>query len=78
MRQILETFDVKNKERIIVEEIERMMQNASNPTGGVPQLGGNNLPSGNGNASPRVDVLAQIAKMFGSGGSTPATNVQGQ
>lgn len=77
MRQILDTFDVKNKERIIVEEIERMMQGANqpNPTGAVPPAGGNNLSPGNGQ-EPRMDVLTKIAQMFGNGGSQAAPVVQ--
>lgn len=75
MRQILDTFDVKNKERIIVEEIERMMQGANGSTGAVSSPGGNGLPAGNGQ-DPRMDVLTQIAQMFGNGGSQAAPAIQ--
>jgi len=74
MRQILDTFDVKNKERIIVEEVEKMLNGQS---GDGTQSGGAAGPEGNGNSQQRMDVLAQIAARFGNGGAAPATTVQG-
>jgi hypothetical protein len=72
MRQILDTFDVKNKERIIVEEVEKML-NGQSGTGTIP--GGGAGPAGNGNAPQRMDLLKQIAASFGGGGAAPASTV---
>lgn len=81
MLQILDTFDVKNKERIAVVEIEKLMkqgqqgQQGQLNAGSISQPGGTNLPSGNGQG-PRLDVLTQIAQMFGNSGAGATPTIQ--
>lgn len=74
MKQILDTFDVRNKDRIIVEEVEKLL-NATPGAGNVPQQGANNGASGNGNSQPRLDLLAALASQFGNGGAAPTSTV---
>lgn len=76
MKQILDTFDIKNKERIIVQELEKL--NAASQPGAISQGGGNRITQGNGNEVPGVDLLTKIAAQFGNGGAAPASTVQGQ
>lgn len=66
MKQILDTFDIKNKERIIVLELEKL--NAASQPGAVSQLSGGGGAASNGNEKPRLDLLTQIASQFGNGG----------
>lgn len=73
MKQILDTFDVKNKERIIVLELEKL--NAANSPGQISNGGGNSQPANDGNQKPGLDILTQIASMFGNGGASTAPTV---
>jgi hypothetical protein len=65
MRQVLESFDIRNIDRIVLHEIEEMMQNGPNAAG--PGAGGNNGSPGATPISP-VDQLAQAFSPFENGG----------
>lgn len=74
MRQILETYDVRNIDRIIVREIEEMVRNGLANTGAQP--GGNGGAAATGAQSP----LAQLEAMFagiGGGGNGAANRILG-
>ena len=71
MKQILDTFDIRNKDRIIVEEVEKLL-NATPGAGNVPQAGAGNGTSPNGNPQQRLDLLTAIAGQFGGGGPKAA------
>lgn len=65
MRQILETFDIKNIDRIVVKEIEEMVKNGLQGLGAGSN--GNSSVAGNGQVNS-VDRLSQILQ-FASGNS---------
>lgn len=71
MRQILESFDTRNIDRMILTEVEKLLQQSTGGNGGpdaVPLLGG-------GAGSPRfseasgLDSLAKVAALLGGNGS---------
>ena len=72
MKQILESFDVRNIDRILVSEVEGMINAGAN--GALPNQGGNPVPPNNGGALPGMDLLAKIAALAGGGGA-PTTAV---
>ncbi len=65
LRQILDTFDIKNVDRIVVKEIEDMVKNGLQGLGAGPN--GNASVAGNGQVNP-MDRLNQILQ-FASGNS---------
>jgi hypothetical protein len=69
MRQILESFNVRNIDRILVTELEGVAKNVpALPPGQLPPTGGNPVPQTNGGAIPGMDILAQIASAGRAGG----------
>lgn len=66
MRQILETFDVRNIDRIIVKEIEEMVRNGLQSAGAQP--GGSGQPTAPGQA-PGMDQLTQALSLVGGNGN---------
>jgi len=74
MKQILETFDVRNIDRIVVSEIEALVNGTQ--TGGPPIGGGGPPTPGNGGAAPGMDLLSQIARLGGGVGAAPGGRVQ--
>ncbi len=68
MKQILETFDVRNINRIIVTEVEGILNAAK--TGGLPLGPGGGAAPSNGGAQPGMDLLTKIAAL-GRGAGTP-------
>lgn len=74
VRQILESFDVRNVDKMVLTELVKMLGGAPNGNGGgssVPLLGpgGNQGPAGNG-APSRMDAFAQM--LAGAGGNGPS------
>ena len=70
MRQILDTFDIRNVDRIIVKEIEDMVQNGLQGLG--VRSAGNSSIAGNGQVNS-MDNLAQILQVAaGNGSQLPA------
>lgn len=70
MSQILDTFNIRNKDRILITEVLGMMQNARTTTNAGPW----SLPNGNGNsgtpstsAPPRMDLIQAALKSIGTG-----------
>src|SRR5207245_7838220 len=74
MKQILETFDVRNIDRIVVSEIEALVNGTQ--TGGPPIGGGGPPTPGNGGAAPGMYLLSQIARLGGGVGAAPGGRVQ--
>jgi len=72
MRQILESFDVRNIDRLVLAELDNMSQGGSNgPTNRIAAAsngGGGAGPPGNGQA-PGMAGLAQIVALLGNGGA---------
>jgi len=72
LKQVLESFDVRDRDRIVVTEIEEILRNAGGTAEGQP--GALPLPGGNGGAAGDVqtpgvaDLLASVARL-GAGGS---------
>ena len=65
MRQILETFDIRNIDRILMMESDNGQLGAGNPT----QLGGNLIGGGNNGTAPVGQApgmadFSQIASLF--------------
>lgn len=71
MKQILETFDVRNIDRIVVQEIEGMINGIA--SGGLPPTGGMPSAPQTGGAAPGMDLLSKIAQL-GGGNGTPVGN----
>lgn len=69
MKQILESFDIRNIERIIVTEIEDMVKNGLQDAGAP--AGGNGQPAGTGQV-PGVDNLAQTLQLVRTLGGQPS------
>ncbi len=67
LKQILESFDVRNRDRIVVSEIEEVLRNAGGTAEGQP--GALPVPGGNGGAAGNVetpgvaDLLASIQRI---------------
>src|SRR5205807_8396859 len=62
MKQILESFDIRNIDRLVVTEIEDQLLHAGNQPGGPgPSNGGGNGSAGNGSTPQGLDVLNKIA-----------------
>lgn len=79
IRQILESFDIRNIDRMVLVELEQMLgpggSNGGNGgPGAVPfQRGGQGSP---GNGSPQgMDALAQIVKVLGGNGAPGSARV---
>lgn len=73
MRQILESFDIRNIDRLVLSELENMASGGGN---GGPANRPNALPVGGGGAGPTgngqvqgMDRLAQIVALLGSNGA---------
>lgn len=85
MRQILETYDTRNIDRIIVKELDVLMQQQlASLMGGLPN-GSNALPSGEPNnrlagtqQAPGMDLLAAIINGGGAGGETGGNGIRGR
>lgn len=85
MRQILETYDTRNIDRIIVKELDVLMQQQlASLMGGLPN-GPNALPSGEPNnrlagtqQAPGMDLLAAIINGGGAGGETGGNGIRGR
>ena len=77
MRQILESFDTRNIDRMILTEVEQLFgaQNGGNRSNAVPGPGGVNRLAGPGQA-PRMDPLAQIASLLGGNGAARSPGLQ--
>lgn len=68
-RQLLESFELRNIDRIIVPEIERLVDvNERSGPNNLLVPGGNSGPEGNGGA-PGMDALSQILASLGTGGA---------
>ena len=77
MKQILESFDIRNIDRLVVSEIEEQLLHAGNQPGGPGAVGnGNSGPEGNGNTPQGLDVLNKIASLMGTGGAPAGGAVQ--
>ena len=77
MKQILESFDIRNIDRLVVTEIEDQLLHAGNQPGGPgPSNGGGNGSAGNGSTPQGLDVLNKIASLMGAGGSPTGSPVQ--
>lgn len=77
MKQILESYDKRNIDRLIVGNLEAMLLNAASAPKSAPALGrGNNGNSGNGNSQPGVDILTALTQALGRGSSQAAPVVQ--
>lgn len=81
MKQVLETFEIKNVDRIILNELLQ----AGSQNGGIGQNNGaaQPVPVGGGNTGPvqagpisGMDQLAQIISLLGNGAVPPAGNVR--
>jgi hypothetical protein len=73
MRQILETFDIRNVDRLVVKEIEDMVKN------GLQSLGvGSNGNNGTAGAvqTSGMDRLNQMLSSFGNAGTQPTSIIQ--
>lgn len=66
MKQILETFDIRNVDRIIVKEIQDMVKNELQGIGAVS--GGNNQPPNSGEI-PGMANLTQMLSLLGTNGN---------
>lgn len=68
LRQILESYDVRNIDRIVVSEVEEMLRNgASQPgTRQLPPPGGAGGPQGNGQTSRVADLLEALSQAGGN------------
>lgn len=78
MKQILESFDVRNVDRLLVTKLEKALLNASDNAGGNRLNPGGNGGAGGNGSPPGMDVLAQIITALGAGGASAATGVQRQ
>lgn len=74
MRQILESFDTRNVDRIIVRELEAIIQNGLSELGA--QQGGDSGPAGIGSAAPMGDA-AQIVSGAGNNSNGGFNRIQG-
>lgn len=72
MKQILETFDVRNIDRLLVTKIEKALINASDNAGNAGAVQGGNAGGGGNGTPPGMDILAQVVKAMGAGGAAPA------
>lgn len=67
MKQILETFNIRNIDRLLLTELTEAMLNGGNGSAQpVPQPGGGGGPQNNGSA-PGLDRLAQITALLRGG-----------
>lgn len=73
MRQILETFDIRNVDRIVVKEIEEMVKNGLQSLG--PGSNGNNGTTGSVQA-PGMDRLNQMFSLVGNQSTQPTSIIQ--
>lgn len=82
MRQILESFDVRNIDRLVLSELENAMRGGGTSNGSTNRVaaalngGGSAGPQGNGQA-PGMAGLAQIVALLGGNGAGSAAGVQG-
>jgi hypothetical protein len=77
MRQILESFDTRNIDRIVLTEVEQLLGGGGNGgagPNGSPLAGGANRLAGAGEAS-RLDPLAQVAALLGGNGAPRSPGV---
>lgn len=72
LKQILESYDVRNIDRIVLTEIERILGDASATAGAVPVEGGGAGTPQNGGAQPGMDLITALAGTFGNGGQQGA------
>jgi hypothetical protein len=62
MRQFLETYDIRNIDRILVKELETMLSEETNVQGSQQLLGpGGNRGSASPNQAPGMEFLSQIS-----------------
>lgn len=73
MKQILETFDIRNVPRITVSEIDQLVKNGLQGAGAGPT--GNNGTAGSVQ-TPGMDRLAQMLQIVGQNGSGPTSSIQ--
>lgn len=72
MRQLLQTYDVRNLDRIIISEIEGILRNGQTQPGNSGIItGGNPNTQGNGQSQglPPIQEIAQLLSSFGAGSS---------
>jgi hypothetical protein len=73
MRQILEAYDVRNVDRIVVKELEELLNAGS--TGAGPQLGAAPGSAGAGANAP-MDIIAAAMRSIGENGNGAANRIQ--
>lgn len=73
MRQILEAYDVRNIDRIVVKEIEEMLNAGS--TGAGTQSGAGGGSEGVGANAP-MDIIASLMRGSGAGGNGTVDRIQ--
>lgn len=81
MRQILETYDVRNIDRLIVKELDQVIQNGlANPNGNiisVPGAGPNNGSNGTNRLSG-MDAISALFSNISGGGTEQAGRIGGR
>jgi hypothetical protein len=81
MRQVLETYNIRNIDRLIVKELEAL---SGAPQGGLPGNGSQPAPSAGGdrgvngsNQAAGMDVLAKAFSLAGANGNGAANRISG-
>lgn len=72
LRQVLETYDVPNIDRLVVKEIEEMVKNGLQQLG--PQSGGN-IQSTSASQDPRMALISQAFSRLGNNGNGIANRI---